>query len=309
MYVCRNLSQKKMKIIKKAILILLLFAGVQSCKKESGNPSRPTPAAKKTKVTFSLSGFSQVIKDWPVKTSNTVGDSLFNRGVAYLAYLVYNSSGDLVDTLEQQLGTTNFGIVSSELEPGNYTFVFVGSAWNFHLEEKFKLNTARFYVFREGDYFHKKISLEVGSTPVDKPVLLERINANFQLNITDSVPATAKRFDLISVNDATKLKVDDGKPAELWRIYRHLYFKESDKLKPYSISFNFFHITDSASFVFDVYDDNGFLIASKEVNNIKFEKNKRTVLTGKLFDNMIDLKGFRVAVDSTWRNEKNHFEF
>ena len=96
---------------------------------------------KKYTVNFSVAKPSAALSAVSNKTGSNVSDAgrkfhsqartaadTLEKYVKTLYYLVYNSSGALIQQLDQDSTSVNFGNVSYDFVPGTYTIVVVGNA-------------------------------------------------------------------------------------------------------------------------------------------------------------------------------------
>jgi hypothetical protein len=62
--------------------------------------------------------------------------------------------------------------------------------------------------------------------------------------------------------------------------------------------------------VINCYDSDGNIIASQTVSNVPVDKNKKTILTGRLFNtNTSTPASFSISLNDEWNDETDNIEF
>ena len=191
------------------------------------------------------------------------------------------------------------------------------------IQSRFTLNTASLSedyglspqrISKTEDTFIKSFSLTVGSQDVQQAITLERLTGKLEVNILDQIPANAdkiefKIYDAAYFIQLNTLQVegstnyyDEGDNSEYpeTQMFYPIQIKASDKGKTNFIYTKFLYGRDQAVRVkIQCFDANKNLIASKNIPNVHIYKNKRTILSGKLFETTPQT-GFTVSVNSDW---------
>jgi len=162
------------------------------------------------------------------------------------------------------------------------------------------------------DTFYKKFLLIVGHQNVDQEVNLERLTGKLEVNILDKLPANATQFEckVYGAGDGIKLNtsaiigftdyLDEGDNSE-WpesQRFRPVQIKAEERAS-YKYSQYLYGREQVLRVKLQFFDANNNLIITKNIPNIHIYKNKRTILSGKLFETTPQT-GFTVSVNSEW---------
>lgn len=311
------------------IICVLLF----SCKKDMDLNQGTIPASQADKfaVTFNIADFSpQVLVS---AKGNSISDVPLKGRARYFTYIAYNSAGKEVSRIKQDstgfterlvddpnifppnvpLDKQTFGCISDSLVAGNYTIVMIASQSNFSISNRnefvldytfLPLSEASFYYnrgldswSRATDTFFKKFSLTIVNKDSQHKATLDRIVGKAEINILDSKPGTIFKFLFVNENEAFRFSNEQpfGNTDDNFLDNEHLLPSIPGKEK---LSYSKFIINTATpvDVIIKVYE-NEVLTASKTIKDVRFYKNKRTVLTGNIYAASPATTGFNVQVN------------
>lgn len=172
------------------------------------------------------------------------------------------------------------------------------------------------------DTFIKKFFITINNQSLNQAVALDRITGKLEVNILDAIPANADKFDFKIYKAATGIHLSslnltgytnygygdgngggEGDTPEFPEstLWDPIKIKDSEKgVSNYQYS-RFLYGRDDVPVTVKLrcFDAQGNIIVSKTVENVRIYKNKRTILTGRLFDNRSEAS-FNVSVNSAW---------
>jgi len=295
-----------MKKLLPALLLSLILGG---CSK-SNQPGENKPAQEdaKHKVSFTITDFaaSTTVMSTPgTKATNAVGDTLKNYA-DNLYYRIYDANGNWVNGTEQTSTSATFGTVTDQLVAGTYTVFLAASKGGLRTSDKtVAFSKADFGPTSTGaiwnDTFIKTFTLTVGTTDLSQSVRLERTVAAYQIVLEDAIPSDAAKIAVSIMYDyptmaltGANMSVPLSPPVE----YALAAADKGVKNKTFSgfLSNTFLPV----SFVIKAYNGRNEVIAEKTIKDLKFEKNKRTTLTGALFPPANPSGDFTVVVNPVW---------
>jgi hypothetical protein len=315
--------------MKKLMLIVMstvfLFA---SCKKDN---SEGQASQKAQQVKFNVSVFDQSIGDFPKAMANAnsshgklmaadagASSTKLSNYIQRLEYFLYNAQGVQIATkiLQPDSSETGFTPPSANLPAGTYTVIFVGSAFReatsdylfidgTTLQDFTISNTLRSEV---SDVFFVKKQFEVASTDNTVDVTLQRPGGKMKLVIEDTWPANVDHVGL-SINGYTIYFVDRfvGQTTK-----NDITIRKNSGPNGTNAGCNWenFMFTDDTGVitlnaVLTAYSKTNEVIVTKNVNNIRVEKNKITTVSGKLFDNLGQSAStmFNIKINGDWAGE------
>lgn len=294
-----------------------------SCSKHN-NPS-PPPSGQKYTVKFNV-GFSQsigpltnsIIKTQGIKTNavDTVNDTLKNyTGILY--YVVFDSNQHIVRNISQKATDADFGTITDQLLPGNYTVVI--GAGEAHLKEDIygsggHLTNAFYYQGFTSPYvnpndnylppffantFYKKMSITVGSSNASYSINLDRMVAQLEVIVQDAIPAGAKNLTVYINGDASALAT-----LNLAVVNTGNYFYPLTNLVAGTTNTTeYITVANTATpltIEIKCIDAGGTTVfADKTITGVTFQAGATTVLTGNLFSAGSG-QGFTVTYDPKW---------
>ena len=329
--------------MKNLIIILTLVSTLVSCRKESTNP-RPAqnPNDKKYSLTFNISDFSQQVQG--IKTGSSISEAPLTDFANYFVYIAYNSAGTEVSRLKQDsvgnttrirnpfpdsylpeepLGLQTFGCIKDSLVAGEYTIVMIASKRTFSINNRGEqtldytfqpFDNASFYYnrgldswSRADDTFFKKFTVTVENEDLQENVVLNRIVGKAEINITDSKPGTSYKFLFIEENEAFKFENEQpfGNTAD---VDDEEYIDAVDGKANLSFSKFILNTSTPIDVIIKVYEG-GVLSASKTIEDVRFYKNKRTILTGNIYSPKSVSTGFTVTVNEAFDEDTEEVSF
>jgi hypothetical protein len=277
--------------MKKHISVLILFVLFVACKKEKQQQSQVTD--KGYPVNFSVSGFSSTTI--PIKDNSKIRVNDVTPGALpfkYLYYKLYKSStGASFHSIIQGVLAPNIGHFNDTIPPGQYTVAIIGS--NLPLSFTKSIDTA-FHVgsnvsVPDRDMFFKKYALNVTGNLSPQNIVLDRVVAQVEVNIEDAIPANTPSIS-ISYKDMYYFSVvretffpvaaapldGIGGASDLGTV--------TQNITPADVGTTNYKIS---GFIDDVINPVTITIKAGNITrvipNIKFTKNTKTILTGKLF--------------------------
>lgn len=296
-------------------LSLLFFA----CKKDSNSSITESKQEKKVAVKFNLSDFSQEVTEQSKtgrKTTNFLRDSVLEKQINHLYYLAYSENlGYSQVSFKYQDATVNnydFGSITDSLVPGQYTIIIVGSNGpsNFSQSPGQQFGDARLLLYSDAngptrlpDTYWKKFSIIVGnsdSLPYSN-ITLKRISSNLEVNILDA-PNRGADVDNLSVSitpEASFYSFAFEQSGYNWgeTPLRNITRKNLNTFSDYVLN------TDTEFSVSIKYTDKisgSFFV--KTIPNVRCYMNKKTTLTGNIFDGSQSgsTDGFKIKLNDTW---------
>lgn len=229
-------------------------------------------------------------------------------------------------------GIQTFGSISDSLEAGKYTVVFVGAMTDISINNRSNdlldldfapLTEASFYYTRgldswprASDTFFKKFTLNVGDEDIEQDVVMNRIVGKLEIKIKDKIPSNAHSFRFRFYNENEAFLFNTETPfgsangdEDVPQSNSMVILKDSEKGEPnFTFSKLFINTTTPITAIIDCFDDCGDLIATKTVNEVFLFKNKRTILSGNLFDTLSP-QLFKIAVNVTWDSDSTVVNF
>ncbi|MDB5012965.1 MAG: hypothetical protein JWQ25_1167 [Daejeonella sp.] len=161
---------------------------------------------------------------------------------------------------------------------------------------------------------------------VQHDVKLNRVIGKLDINIEDAIPANANKIDFRFDNAPTQFLLGSGVTSggswygdrgdtletndyDDYTMWHAIQIKSSEKGMNNFLSSRVVFGSDRGFLVeIRCFDINNKIIARKYVQNVHVYANKRTLLTGKLFDNR-QQAGFSVTVNSDWNPESEVVNF
>jgi hypothetical protein len=293
--------------MKKLLLITLSCLTLFSCQKES-NVSEPEIDKPKYNVTLSMEGFTQDVVKMTTSTKSTlgVGDTLKNYA-DNLCYRIYNTSGVLINSVNQASTLSTFGTVTDKLPSGVYD-VFIGAtkgsmyvsgAEYLYANASYGWDGAGYW----NDTFTKQVKLTVGTTDVAQAVRLDRAVGGLEVTLQDAIPSNATRISIVFQNDSRFNNVsgivNSYGGTSTTQNYTLTAFDVGVKNKKFLMYIG--NTSSSSTVNIRAYDASNGLIVEKTVQFVRCYKNQKTLLTGSIFPTTASSSlGFTVSVNPTW---------
>jgi len=323
--------------MKNLIYILSIVVCLFSCKKEQENRNLiQTTKEKKISLTFNVSDFSQRVEG--VRKGNSLADAPLKDFANYLTYIAYDSDGTEVSRLKQDTsgnttrihnplnssgpaeefaGQQIFGCIKDSLATGEYTIVMVASKKLVSISNRGEqtldytfepFNNASFYFnrgldswSRADDTFFKKFSVTVEDKDLQQKPVLDRIVGKAEVNILDSKPGTTYRFLFVNENEAFKF-FDELPFGVTDDIDNEERLETVTGTADLTYSKFILNTATPVNLIIKVYEG-GTLSASKTIENLRFYKNKRTILTGNIYSAKSSSTAFSVNVNDEFDEE------
>lgn len=301
--------------------VALLFS---SCSKEN------TTAPKDEKlypVTFNLSTFSKEIvpmaslkKTVGQISASTASGTALNEAIQYIDYAVYNESGIKVNHKNSYFNNSNFGRIDDSLPKGKYKIVVAGSTGGVgSLPNDYYSGIYNSGTNGMGDIFLKQFELEVTGEPISQDVELKRIVGKIEIELADDIPASIEEIAYSVKGVGHYLYFSDTRTSSGQTVSKSNYYFDypdmgvgPDYNQDFALYFFLQYDQDAiVSVNIRAYDNNRNLVVDKTINDVPVSINKKTILTGRLFDDVGSTKGqsFSISVDDKWNSESNHVEF
>lgn len=303
-----------------------------SCSKED-TPATPekTPektATQKHAVEFRLPGFTTEVGSFrKAGQAGAQRDSLLETQIDQLYYFAYDSAGNEVSAITQGAGLLEFGTIKDSLAPGNYTIVLMANKetynplWDDNPHLPLASAGPRFYSnffgFVPGDIFFKKFAFTVtdADTVVTNNLTLERILGKLEVNVLDAIPSTPTGHTLtVTISTeittfgfangaATIFEPSDSRWIGIGAVGTGKYSNVVMNTEiPFTVT-----VTD--------YDYLSNVTVKKTIPNVRCYRNKRTILTGNIFDGEVtnppasDPGGFKVSINDAWDPNDVNIDF
>lgn len=290
-----------MKSLFPLLILAFIFTGCQ----KSGNENAPQPEAKKTEVTFAIADFEQSVRGFATantKSTMAVGDTLSNYA-DMLVYSIYNADGSFLKNATQNKTDANFGRITEQLAPGNYSIVigagkgvvslFANTGTTF---ETALINAPAPYTWV--DVFTKTVGFTVGGNPLTQSIRLDRLVGALDVVLTDEMPASVNRIAVTLNNEAYNSLFKTGLATTYGATTRSFTISASDvgtRNKKLSIIVG--NTTSDLNIVLQAFDSANNKLAEKAITT-RINKNQRTTLTGSLIGPAAT--GFTVVVNPVW---------
>lgn len=263
-------------------------------------------------VVFNVSTFAQEIEDLnqvKVRAANL-------DGIKDISWIITDRSG--TNVIKQ--GTFSdpaheyFGVIREALFDGDYTiyvrattYSSVGSI----SPSKGSISINGYLLFlQENQLFATKKDFAIKGMVVTSDLVLNRITGMLKLTITDEIPDYITRIDIDIDKSAQTYYFDPEKPSADYTSCTYTYRNSEYNfagLSNQSLTFHALNMkTGNSTIKIKAYKDNT-VIAEKSVYNVGIYANKKTTLTGKLFDN--NAPNFNIKAEQEWSTEEINMAF
>ena len=283
-------------------LVLMLATG---CSKESDNEVKSNDSL--APVTVHLDGFTTTQEDFDVTRTATSISSNSDLNAVVLAF--YNGSTEtykVVQLKNDATTYTTFGTFNLNLPMGSYTMVAI--AYRDHETGLFGLTSptsATYAGDHAFDTFVKTQTVNITTTdPVDVSATLNRVISRLQVVSTDGKTADVANVRMTlsaggrSFNPTTGLAtVNTG--------FANTVTNKANVGTTSSSLTNFFLSTDEQTMnvTIETLNANGGVIRSTTVNNVPFKRNRATVLTGPMYNEVHSAGTF--LIEAEWLADEN----
>lgn len=284
----------------KKLLQLLLMGTVvfsASCKKSNNSNSHE----EKYSVTFAVSEFTESIKAMKMGNSPHILAEPLKNHISVLQCRIYDSSGELVLSENQDQSDSNFGTITNlYLWSGNFTAVFIGSKSTIAVNNSEQWNTANFSFAQPvlNDTYYKKVNFTIVNQPIVETIKLDRIIAGLNVVIADAIPDDLAKIEVTILDDQNVYKFSND--ARSGKVNRAISFpiatadhgKTNKNLDTYA-----FRTNSPLTVVIKGYGVSSQILYEKSIPFVTFFPNKVTTLKGKLFNAKTD---FEVTINPIW---------
>jgi hypothetical protein len=300
-----------------SLVVCLIFL---ACKKESNvkiqtQKSREIEEVKKKiPVKFTVSGFKQNFE----KIASITSDSEpLKKYISNLYYMVYDAKGLEVKRIRYNSSYGNFGIIMDTLSKGVYDIVLVGVKGDVLINgdrypdatQSKLFDGARFELLHSidsevkcYDTFFCRTTVNVEDEDVNSVVSLQRVVGAMEINLEDAIPENATEIVTSLTGEHYIFNFENENTSDPYVEANVINeFKESDKgKKNYKIKLFALNTNKPMLVKLSCYDKSNKLLAQKTIANVKCERNRKLVLSGKLFNDNSVTSGQVVYVDSDW---------
>jgi hypothetical protein len=265
-------------------LLVVLFLGCKKTEDQSYTPDEKTYS-----VTFDASTLTTHLQDYS-KAGNSVselGDTLKNY-CRKLNYHLFRADGTYLRTIWQQegMGQGVTGIVKDDLVAGSYIALFIGYEGAFIGENPTDLPNLfmeTWYIFWPGVYM-KRIDFTVSNSNIVRNVRMTRVTGAVDVNIEDALPVNAARITLEAIDDVKNLYFVDSTRNTFHKKYQEFTISADQKGQTNTrFVMNVINTFKPFTLVIKCQDKFGGVLSQKVVNNVMCYKNRKTMLSGKLF--------------------------
>lgn len=283
-------------------LVLMLATG---CSKESDNEVKSNDAL--VPVTVHVDGFTTTQEDFDVTRTAASISSNDDLNAVMLAF--YNGSTEVYKTVQlkdDETTNTAFGTFNLDLPMGNYTMVAI--AYKDHETGLFGLTspTAASYAGDHAfDTFVKTQTVNITTTnPVDVSATLNRVVSRLKVVSTDGRTADVASVRMTLSAGGRSFNPTTGLATVNTGIANTVINKANVGTTSSSLT-NFFLATDEQTMnvTIETLNANGGVIRSTTVNNVPFKRNRVTVLTGPMYNDVHSAGTFLIEAD--WLDDEN----
>ena len=296
--------------MKKLLPVFLLAFIFLGCKKsEQITALQETAIGTKYNVKLTMADFGAATATMNApgtKASAAIGDTLKNYA-NFLYYRIYNANGIFIRSVEQKSTSANFGTITEQLPTGTYSISLVASKAQLSFSsDKTVFNQGSYSPYSNtgwNDVFATSMSLKVANADLAMMVRLDRQVAGLRLVLEDAIPVDAAKITLMIMNDVGSFKfTGNDAMGEGYQINLDYPLTAADKgLKNKAFDSYIGNARDNISLIIRAYNSNNNLLIERNLINLKFEKNRRTVVTGDLFSAPTNpTAGFVVSLDPAW---------
>lgn len=242
-------------------------------------------------VTINLSGLDFIIEaDQAPATRATAAEAK----VASIILTAYDNQGNAAFTITQSETDEGFGIISTKIPVGTYTFVAVAHGPATSPATISSKTEASFAGYLVNPFYSasQEVVIEGNTSQEVQMQMGKRITTTFGVKITDPTPPEAESLQIIISPSAVKPTAYVFTPAtgfatETWRYERTFSKTERNYTTFTDISFNCLAFLTSAEQQLDVQinvlDIQGNVLYTRSKESVTFRQAARTVATGTFF--------------------------
>lgn len=316
----RKIDMKKLSLS----LICALALLISGCsKKEIAEPKDE----KLYPVTFNVSTFSKEIVPMAslktagqISASTTSGKAL-SDAVKYITYAVYNESGIEVNRKTSYASEANFGKIEDSLPKGKYKIVILGTLRVAGNVDQYYDNGWVYISSGWGgdDTFFGQVDIDVQGSVIEQSLELVRKAGKIEIELLDEIPVDIEEiiYTIQGIsNYFNMLDYRGNNNSEIYNSNYYVDYPENGEVADYTQDLNLYFflsydLPTTAAVNIRAYDRNRNLVVDKTITDVPVAINKKTILTGRLFDEVGSTKGqaFSVSIDDKWNSDINHVNF
>ncbi len=282
---------------------LSMFSFMTLCLFSCGKSGSPEPESSDLyPINFSLTGFSQVVVEGKSAVFSPSDGENQGNFIRYLHYYIYDSGGNLVKNINQGTDNADFGTISDKVNAGTYTVVFIGSKNDDPVGSTAYLSTVRVISSAaDDDLYFKKIPITVGKDDVNQEVTLDRVTSYLELRVLDVLPAEVARVDFTVVNDYSNFQISSASVVTSGTKCEKKVSKTlANENERTNVTINVSVLNDAGPLTVSIgcFNEKGVSVKALGIQNVQCVRNKKTILSGKLFTNPSG--SFKVGVNGEW---------
>ena len=281
--------------MKKTILFFAMLLLVAGCKK---NQQGLAP------VKVHVNNFSVVQEEFPTK-GDPVGTY---TGVKFFTLAFYAADGtELYNHTQERADATTyetFGEFECSLPMGTHTMVVLGYGG----DAQFNLTSPTLATFTDSrlrDTFVKTQSVTISNNNgVEVSASLDRVVSMLGVVSTDNRTVEATKIRMTFTGGGQNFNPTTGLATTNTGFANTLAFVESPGTTIMSASFLFLDTDEQTmNITIETLDDDDNVLYAETLNDVPFQRNRRTVLTGKVFTDGASASSF--VINSDWLDDYN----
>lgn len=286
------------------LFALVLFV---SCKKSEDITENNNPDLLHN-VSFNVAGFSQKVIDIDMKSSAKISEA--ESEVSFIVYCIYSNDVLLKKVEQTDKSATNFGMIEEQLPAGSYKIAIAAGTRKLTVlnQELFSSAFISNPSFQTADIFVKTLEFRIDDKDHQENIQVERIVGKLELSLLDKIPSDVTKITL-KYKSAPYYNFQ-ATYTGLTNTTEEIQILDSHRSSIGSIFHSFvMPVKGSGSITTDVtiscYNSKNDVIVNKVIKDVVFETNKKTILSGKLFQQASNLQSyFRITIPSTWTEGK-----
>lgn len=291
-----------MKIVIPTTLLALGVLTLFSCKKDHKSPTQTDD--KLYTLNFSMKPKLTTMQS---KLAVNSTDTALTKNVKYLTYLLYDSQGNLKKQVNQDSASANFGTFTTQVPNGTYYAYFLGNSVVNGASVRLSANiNDRDYRL---DMFYKADTVVVNGSNVNGNVTMNRISSLLELNIEDAVPKVIADISIVDSVASGGLLLKDTTYAinntypKYGVQHNHAFTYAEKGTRNVKIRIAVFFPQVLHTIVLRVHEVGvpQYIGNPVIIKNVKFMANAKTILSGTVFDKVINNQGnFHISIEPGW---------
>lgn len=303
-------------------LASMFCLAVVSCKKDN-QPDKGEESKSKYAVQFNFNEFTISEGDFggrKIEGNPQAAKDTLKKYAGYLYYLVYDVNGQLIRKILQNASNPEFGLIKDSLPQGRYTAAVLATKDSVTIQSLFLNQEGVLFDLPGTDAFYKRSIFNVDGE-VKETINLNRIMAKLSINIKDKMPYSADNLTVLPQAYPGEPDIPMGQIGTyngldlqygtyfLTARYQYIYTAYTQPI-PEALRnttnnwFDYYILAvkpEKIKVSFSVKDNNSNVLGAKTVLDVAIEPNKRTILYGNLFDDLVaDTSGVGVILDPVW---------